>query len=175
MQTLTNFIARSFGFSRNYRKSQYESYIHQLKHGKKSRWTSSRLVRFWLCFELLWAGLWSEVFTTIFQQMGGLLHNFYHCPDSLVRPSNVTCVIQKPPAFFGVFEIIILPSQKMLCSCWLHCLCPGTCPASWGLRGKDLVFLQHGHMGITVTRPQKRLVFLAWIKHEPTIMPCLVI
>lgn len=95
------------------------------------------------------------------QQTGSFIHNFYHYPDSLVRPlpSNLTCVIPKPPAFSEFLKSSFFPHNKMLCSCWLHCLCPGTCPASWGLRGKDLVFLQHWHMGITVTRPQKRLVF----------------
>ena len=112
---------------------------------------------------LLWAFVsWFVIWSlhNDFPTDGGFPSPFLSLPRFFGKAIQFDLCDSKTTSFFGVFEIIILPSQKMLCSCWLHCLCPGTCPASWGLRGKDLVFLQHGHMGITVTRQQKRLFFL---------------
>ena len=111
---------------------------------------------------LLWAFVSWFVIRSLhndFPTDGGFPSPFLSLPRFFGKTIQFDLCDSKTTSFFGVFEIIILPSQKMLCSCWLHCLCPGTCPASWGLRGKDLVFLQHGHMGITATRQQKLLVF----------------
>ncbi len=147
MQTLTNFILkcikslRLLRFSRNYWKSQYEFISWNMKKNHAGR------------ARVLCASGFDRAFVSWFvmrrlQQMGVSFTIFITTP-----------ILWSDHPIWLAWWV-----SRMLCSCWLHCLCPGTgtCPASWGLRGKDLVFFAaHGHMGVTVTRQQELESFAA--------------